>query len=72
MYGLWAGTRLHEAGIPSNRVSPRHGETKSYGDTNRSSREERFTIMKLLQVSTYKGYQALHPYRVIKLADSYE
>jgi len=22
--------------------------------------------MKLLQVSTYKGYQALHPYRVIK------
>ena len=29
MYGLKAGTRQHEAGIPSNRASPRHGETKS-------------------------------------------
>lgn len=29
MYGLWAGIRSHEAGIPSNRASLRHGETKS-------------------------------------------
>lgn len=26
MYELLAGTRQHEAGIPSNRVSLRHGE----------------------------------------------
>jgi hypothetical protein len=26
MYELWAGTRPHEVGIPSNRVSPRRGE----------------------------------------------
>ena len=47
MYGLKAGTRLYEAGIPSNRASPRHGETKSYGGTNRSSRAERSNAMKL-------------------------
>jgi len=29
MYGLRAVTRLYEAGIPSNRASPRRGETKS-------------------------------------------
>ena len=46
MYGLYSGTRIHEAGIPSNRASPRHGETKSYGGTNRSSRAERRTVMK--------------------------
>ena len=47
MYGLKAGTRLYEAGIPSNRASPRHGEIKSYGGTNRSSRAERSNAMKL-------------------------
>jgi len=47
MYGLYSGTRIHEAGIPSNRASPRHGETKSYGGTNRSSRAERSNAMKL-------------------------
>lgn len=26
MYELWAGTRSYEVGIPSNRVSLRHGE----------------------------------------------
>jgi len=26
MYELWAGTRPHEVGIPSNRVSLRRGE----------------------------------------------
>lgn len=26
MYELWAGTRPHEVGIPSNRVSSRRGE----------------------------------------------
>ena len=46
MYGLYSGTRIHEAGIPSNRASPRHGETKSYGGTNRSSRAERSNAMK--------------------------
>ena len=46
MYGLKAGTRLYEAGIPSNRASPRHGEIKSYGGTNRSSRAERSNAMK--------------------------
>jgi hypothetical protein len=29
MYGLGAETRLYEVGIPSNRASPRRGETKS-------------------------------------------
>ena len=29
MYGLKSGTRLHEAGIPSNRKSQRYGEIKS-------------------------------------------
>jgi len=29
MYGLCSGTRAHEVGIPSNRASPRRGETKS-------------------------------------------
>jgi hypothetical protein len=29
MYELWAVTRPYEAGIPSNRASPRRGETKS-------------------------------------------
>ena len=47
MYGLYSGTRIHEAGIPSNRASPRHGEIKSYGGTNRSSRAERSNAMKL-------------------------
>lgn len=46
MYGLYSGTRIHEAGIPSNRASPRHGEIKSYGGTNRSSRAERSNAMK--------------------------
>ena len=47
MYGLKAGTRLYEAGIPSNRASLRHGEIKSHGGTNRSSRAERSNAMKL-------------------------
>ena len=46
MYGLLAGTRQHEAGIPSNRASPRHGETQSHEGTNRSSRDERSKVMK--------------------------
>ena len=62
MYGLYSGTRIHEAGIPSNRASPRHGETKSYGGTNRSSRAERSNAMKLrlddeptsIQVNTHR------------------
>ena len=29
MYELLPGTRQHEGGIPSNRASPRRGETKS-------------------------------------------
>lgn len=53
MYGLWAGTRPHEAGIPSNRASPRRGEIQSHGDTNRSSREERLTVMKWFKISLY-------------------
>ena len=47
MYGLYSGTRIHEAGIPSNRASSRRGEIKSYGGTNRSSRAERSNAMKL-------------------------
>ena len=50
-YGLWAGIRPHEAGIPSNRVSPRRGEIQSLGGTNRSSREDRSTVMKWFKVS---------------------
>jgi hypothetical protein len=46
MYGLKAGTRLYEAGIPSNRASLRHGEIKSHGGTNRSSRAKRFKALK--------------------------
>jgi hypothetical protein len=58
MYGLIAGTRIHEAGIPSNRASPRHGEIKSHGGTNRSSRAERFKALKrwknnLIKKSSY-------------------
>ena len=55
MYGLWAGIRLYEAGIPSNRKSPRYGETKSQKCTNRSSRAERSDVMKLWNISYYKG-----------------
>lgn len=46
MYGLWTGTRPHEAGIPSNRASPRYGEIQSHEGTNRSSRDERLKVMK--------------------------
>ena len=41
MYELRAGTRPHEAGMPSNRASARRGEAKSHGSTNRSSRGQR-------------------------------
>lgn len=47
VYELYSGTRIHEAGIPSNRASSRHGEIKSYVSTNRSSRAERSKAMKL-------------------------
>jgi hypothetical protein len=61
MYGLKPGTRFHEAGIPSNRASPRHGEIKSHGGTNRSSRAERQMALKSWKGSFYIGIQVLHP-----------
>jgi hypothetical protein len=54
MYGLKAVTRLHEAGIPSNRASPRHGEIKSHGGTNRSSRAERLKALKKWEIILIK------------------
>lgn len=51
MYGLKAGTRLHEVGIPSNRESPCRGENQSLECTNCSSRAEILVVTKVEKTS---------------------
>jgi hypothetical protein len=65
MYELWAGTRPHEAGIPSNRASPRHGEIQSHEGTNRSSRAERRKVKKWVDYITYNYIKLMHLIKVI-------